>query len=301
LQTALAAGWLLLGYVASLALAHEGPQHVIDELTTLMGRTGPNAVMLYCRAKEYRALGQDVLARNDLIAALNLDEKLAVAHLELGRLLLKLKEYPAALGEAERLQEVARDAAQKAEALALQGEIRLAQHDWKSAEDAYTRALSARRDVTWYLLRSRAQAHIPAVERQIEGLKTGHKLTHSPVLLRALCDALIERGGPQLSEAQTIVDSELAASRLRGSWLLRRAQIALKQGAREKAEEDLQAALVEFEERLDPKTPDVGLLVERGLAHALRGDTTQARADLTAATERGTPEWLLAPLKAAVK
>ena len=57
----------------------------------------------------------------------------------------------------------------------------------------------------------------------------------------------------------------------------------------------------EMNERLNPAKPDLGLLLDRGLAYALLGDGTLAKQDWRAARKAGAEGWPLWRLEAATK
>jgi hypothetical protein len=85
----------------------------------------------------------------------------------------------------------------------------------------------------------------------------------------------------------------LSESRWQSSWLIRRARARQKLGETAAAKKDLQAAIVEINTRLRPERPDVTLLVDRGLAHALLGNVRAAQADLAAARAASADRALL--------
>lgn len=261
---------ILLCGAARFAAAHDGPEHVIEALDAEMARTGPTAELLYRRACEYRALRDYGRAEADLSASLKLDAEFTAAQFELARILVRRGDSARAFALVEPLAADA-DESLRAAALALRGELHYAQGDAERAVTDFTAALSARPEVEWFLLRAEAQHAAGDDEGRIAGLRDGLKQTASPVVLQALCDALIALGGPHLAEANSIVERELADGRYHSAWRLRRAQIRLAEGDRPGADADLRAALVELQSRLNPQRPDPMLVVERTTVCRLLG------------------------------
>src|SRR5256712_12979990 len=80
---ALAIGaWIGMGVSA---MAHEGPEHEIDELTERIKIEGESADLLLQRAIEYNVLNKGAEAVKDLERALDLDSRSAAIQRELSR------------------------------------------------------------------------------------------------------------------------------------------------------------------------------------------------------------------------
>ena len=328
--------FLALAVVASAAAslrAHEGPEHVIDELTAAMERTGPSAELLFCRALEYRALRNYERAEADLRRAIEFHDRIElVARTELARVLVKRgqDDEAAKLVDAMLARHGDPQPDYYCELVALKGEIAFDRRQWQVAAEQFTAALETRPEVSWFILRSRAQSHLPKqTEQQIAGLRAGIAATQSPVLLRELCDTQIAAAEARLSprplgrgaggegaaaavepvlvsnsseiaEAKKIIASELAASRFQSAWLIRRARVRRLTGDDAAARSDLQAALAELEPRIHPERPDVALVIDRGVCFALLDDVAAARRDLQRATWAHAPEWMLTSLTTAL-
>lgn len=261
---------ILICCAARVAVAHDGPEHVIEAIDAEIARSGPTAELLYRRACEYRALRQYERTEADLNGALKLDSSFTPAQFELARLLVQRGDAVRAFALVEPLVSADDDSLRIA-ATALRGELHLAQGDAARAIADFTTALNSRPDVEWFLLRSEAHHAAGDDAAAIAGLREGWTQTESPVLQQALCDALISQGGAHLAEAVTIVERELADGRFHSAWLLRRAQIRLAQSERTAAEVDLRAAFAELQARLNPERPDPTLLVERTAVCRLLG------------------------------
>jgi len=111
-------------------------------------------------------------------------------------------------------------------------------------------------------------------------------------------EALIRAGHHQ--KALHEIEPQLAASRWRSSWLLRRAQAfhGMKDEARARA--DLQKTITKIKQHLHPEKPDLTLLADRGLARAWLGETHLARADLEAIRKAGASPWMVERLELAL-
>ncbi|MBA4017907.1 MAG: hypothetical protein C0483_12085 [Pirellula sp.] len=271
-----------------------------------MARSGTSAELLYRRAIEYRALRDWAHAEADLNAALVLSPDDSVSTIELARILIRQpsKAFHAALlidGLQRRFELIEPRPAFYADLVGLEAELNCECKAWEEAVAAFSEAIALRGDTAWYLLRSRAQAHLPEQRQsQLAGLRSGYTTTQSPVLLRELCDALLspadESSAAERREAAEIVEEELAANRYRSAWLLRRAQLHTLAGRSADAEADLREALAELAPRIHPTRPDVDLVIQRGTARALLGQVAEARADLRQAEWAHAPDWMLAPL-----
>jgi tetratricopeptide (TPR) repeat protein len=90
------------------------------------------------------------------------------------------------------------------------------------------------------------------------------------------------------------IEAELNSSRLKSSWLIRRAKVRIATKEADLAKGDLQAAIKELNARMNSTAPDPSLLADRGLAYELLGDKENARKDYNAAKEKGfADEWFL--------
>ncbi len=248
---------------ATIATAHEGPEHVIDSLTREMRLHGTNAELLYRRAIEYRSLGNRSRFERDLDAAVHCDADFFPARLELAK--CKLQQHN--MVEARQLIEPlvgANSPTLRAVALATRAEIDACEKHWEHAIDSLTVALEIRPDVEWYLQRAEFQSQARKFWEAIAGLRDGYAKMESPLLLRELCDQLIavqmieaKRHDPKdFAEVMSIVQRELDESRIRSSWLIRRARIRAAQGEWNAAQDDLLSAIAELRQRTSEQQPD---------------------------------------------
>jgi tetratricopeptide (TPR) repeat protein len=151
----------------------------------------------------------------------------------------------------------------------------------------------------WLLQRSRLQADLGKHEDRIRALQAAGRENPSAVLDIELIEAQIDAGHSR--EVLPQIEAELADSRRKSSWLLRRARAWQQLGRTSEAKADLEAAVDEINERLHPTHPDPGLLADRGLAHALLGNRQEAQADLRAAKANHADAWTVAKLEQRLK
>lgn len=285
--------WLLV--LSPSAFAHDGPEAVIASLNAAMLKSGPTAELLFRRASEFRAIRDDVRAANDLRRAIELDGSLEIARLELTRLQLKLQRQSAdssrpllvpgePLETLKPLLESPNESLQIA-AVALRGEIHLAYCQWNEAAADFSAALKSRpEEVQWSLWQAEALQRLGHYAECLEALRESYSTTGSPVIRAKLCDVLIENAGKELSdestaavlieEARAIIERELANSRLKSAWRIRRAELLLLTRGqnpehREAARRELNAAIEELNRRLSTNSPDPILVKDRERALAM--------------------------------
>jgi tetratricopeptide (TPR) repeat protein len=261
----LLASLLACGFAPTPLRAHDSPEHVVEALTAEMASKGVTAELLYRRAVEYRTLSKFAEAEADLTAAVGRDENFLPAKFELANVLARQKQWDRALSLVEPLTHSG-SLPLRAAALAARGNVRYAQRDWLAAVRDLDAALRLEPNVDWFLLRAEVHRERNDAAARIAGLREALAKTESPVVLRNLCDALIDVGGDSLAEAVQIVDKELAESRLRAAWLMRRARIRLLQKNRPAAEADLRDAIAELDLRLNVLRPDPSLQIDRLVA-----------------------------------
>jgi tetratricopeptide (TPR) repeat protein len=280
-------------------LAHESPEHVIEDLTAAIARRGPSAKLYYRRASEYRVLGRLESAAADLQSALRLDAEDVTIRAELSRVRLAQGQAAQARAEIERALAGAENARRRAHCLMVRSAIHAAEKDWEAAlVDCREACRIPEREIDWVLERSRLQAHLGRHGERIDDLAAALRVAPGAVVQIEWVEALIDAG--RWDEALPEIDRELADSRWQSSWLLRRARVHLGQGRDEAAAQDLWAAVAEIDARFNPQRPDVTLLADRGLARALLQDRQGAKADLAEARRRQAPEWLIHRLAAAL-
>ena len=288
----------LAALFACAAVAHEGPEHEIDELTERMKKFGESAGLLTERAIEYRVLGKLPEATTDMERAAVLDPKSGAICRELGRVLFLA-------GKAnDALPVIARGLALKTEEPAdlaalrmLRAEILRSQNEHKKALDDADAALRLhRQNPEWYLFRSDLHRQLKMNKERLAGLDEGIKETGAGILQIERVETLIEAG--QFSVALPVIETELADSRIKSSWLIRRARVQLGLGKKAEAERDLRDALKEIGGRLNPKAPDASLLLSKALAHELLGEKKDALRAYEMARDKGIGDAVNEKIKA---
>ena len=257
------------------AAAHDSPEHKVEELSFQIARSGKTSTLLMHRAVEHRALGQLADAAADFETAFKLDPKLIVALKELS--LIQLAQNKADLALSTINSALAKDSS--ADFLMTRAEIHTARKDFRAAlKDCDAAFANDANNLEWYLLRAQLQRRLGLFTECLKDLRAGFNATGSAVLQEEIIDAMIDAG--QHKAALKEIEPELADSRWRSSWLIRRARVRLAIGERKAAESDLKTALEELDERITPTLPDVTLILDRGLAYALLGNHSRARDDL---------------------
>ena len=278
---------LLCWAAAVAAFAHEGPEHEIDELTERMKTHGESANLLSERAIEYRVLGKLAEATADLDRAAVLAPLRIAVHRELARVLFLGGKVPEALAAVARgLALKTDDPSEIADLRMLRAEILRSQNEHKKALEDCDAALRVhKQNPEWYLFRSDLQRQLKLSKERIAGLDEGLRETGAGILQSERIEALIDAG--QFAVALPVIETELADSRIKSSWLLRRARAQLGLGKKTEAERDLRDALKEIDARLRPKTPDVPLLLNKALAHELLGEKKDALRAYEEARDKG--------------
>jgi tetratricopeptide (TPR) repeat protein len=295
-----AATFLTAGGLPGTAIAHDGPEHVIEALTARMAREGTSASLLYRRAVEYRALGRLDRAAEDLAAAVRNAPSYVPAQRELCLVRLaqgRNDDALAAINQALSLTVSERDRAPlymvRTQVHAEGGRDAAALSD---CERAFRRGGS---EVDWYLTRVRLQARLGRWDAALTGLRQGIQQTGGSAVLKVeLVETLIDAG--RYNEALARIEPELKTVRWQSAWRIRRGRALLGQNKTAQAQAELEAAIAEMEPRIRPRTPDLMLVADRGLAYALLGDRTRARRDLEAVRSGGGGNWLTHRLKAAL-
>ena len=280
---------LLLSLLLSPAIivAHDSPEHVIEILTARMETVGERPDLLWRRATEHRALADHAAAARDLKRAVKLRGDYLPALIDLSRVRLAQGRRSEALRTIERAMSLVSDEASRAPLRMIKAEIFADSGNPTAALGECDRALagSGGAELDWYLTRSQIQCRLGRYAEAAEGLQRGFELTGSAVLEVESIDAMIDAA--QYEAALIKVEAALAETRWQGSWLVRRARIRLGTGEVAAGHQDLAAAIVEMNRRLNPAHPESGLLSERGFAYALLGDLALAKRDLASAKRRG--------------
>jgi len=295
-RTVLAA--LLLGGVSpSPVAAHDGPEQEIEELTEEINKFGETPDRLIERAIEYRVLGRWAEATRDLERARELDPGSLPAQRELSRVLFQSGKTNEAIDAVTRaLTMKPEDPTDLAAFYGLRAELLRSKREYQKALDDCVAALKLHpANPDWYLLRSDVQAKLKLTKARVAGIEEGLAATGAGVLEIERVEALI--ADQQFAVAAQRIESQLQASRVRSSWLIRRAQaeLGLKQFAA--ATNDLTAALKEIGKRLNLQRPDAPLLLDTARAHELLGDKKEALRFYELARDNGAEEQVLDRIK----
>jgi tetratricopeptide (TPR) repeat protein len=293
--------WLLALVIGSAPFplaAHDSPEHVIEELTEKMKATGETPELLADRAVEYRLLGKLPEAIKDLERALILDPESQSLHRNLARAHFENGKPDDALTTIGRgLRGRSDDPAETAALRILRAEVLRSKKDYdKALEDCDAAIALHAENPEWYVLRSELHRKLKAHKERLAGIEAGIKITGSWVLQIERVEALIDAG--KYDVALPIVEAELQDSRIKSSWLIRRARVRQAQGKNDDATEDLRTALVEINTRLNPKTPDLPLLVDKARALEMLGDTRDALSAYKDARDKGADDSVKDKIKA---
>ena len=298
------AGALL--FVVAPVAADPGHEVNIEALTAQIVQTPGIPELYYQRGVNFREIPRLAEARADFEKALSLQPSFLPAGRELAR--LDDREGKRAAGIA-RLQSLL--AAPPAEAAfhvpgccAALAELLLKDQRNEEALAAAARgiALSTDQTIDLQLLRAEAQRRLGRHEDRVRDLAAAAASLKSFVLRIAWIEALIDAG--HVAAALPEIDREIATSRYQAAWRIRRARALLRESGtprRAEAVNELAQALAEIEGRLRPERPDLSLLCERALIHALTGRRAEADAGLAEARRMGADDWMTRILEAELK
>ena len=284
---------LCLAALVLTAQADPGHEVRIADLNQQITANPAQPELYFQRAMNYREVPQLDAARADLEKALSLQKDFLPADRELAR----LDELEGRRKEAIERLEKALAAAPPAAAFNIPAccEV-LADLYLKSDrnEDALAAAqkgiaLTQELNLELYLLRGEAQRRLGKHEDRVRDFAAAQVKLKSYLLRIAWIEALIDAGRP--AEALPEINKEIEESRYKSSWLIRRARALLHDGKKTEAAADLTAALAEVELRIRPENPELSLLCDRALIHALQGKHAEARLELTDAKTRGAFPW----------
>jgi tetratricopeptide (TPR) repeat protein len=276
-----------------MALAHNGPEHEIEDLTDRLSKEGESADLLLQRAIEYQVMGKHPEAAKDLERALSFDSHSVTIQRELSRAYFAIGKTNEALQTVTRALEAATAGPDRGSLLIIRAQFLQARKETKKAVEDADRSLSEDpANVEWYLFRSQLQARLKLKKERIAGLEAGIKQTGGGVLEAEWVDALVDDGQHDLALEK--IETELNDSRWRSSWLIRRAKVRIARDKGEDAKSDLNAAVAELNRRINPAWPDPSLLADRGTAYELLGNKEAARKDYEDARDKGFAEdWLI--------
>jgi tetratricopeptide (TPR) repeat protein len=293
--TFVACGSLLLN---TPALAHDGPEHEIEELNQRLRTEGESADLLLQRAIEYNVLGKTTEAFKDLERALTFDSHSPHLLRELSRAHLGFGRTNEALDAANSGLKYAAAGIEHASLLMTRAEVfRARKEQQKALEDADKAIKEHPENAEWYLARSQIHQALGLKKERIKGLEEGARETGSGLIDAEWIDALIDGGKGEQALAR--IEAELKDARLQSTWLIRRAKVRIAMKKKDEARHDLEAALAELNQRLGRSSSDPLLLMDRGHAHELLGNKEDAKKDYESARDKGVvDEWLREHLKA---
>jgi len=246
----------------SIAYAHDGPEHEIDELTDRIKTEGPSADLLLQRAIEYNVIRKGAEAVKDLERALDFESHSAAILRELARAYFTVGKTNEALDTAARGLKYATEGPEKASLYIARSDFLRARRDHQKALDEMEKAIREHSENSeCYLARSLLQQQLGLKKERIKGLAEGIKATGSGLLEAEWIDALIDGG--KAEAALERIQAELKDSRLRSSWLIRRAKVLFAMQKDDEAKADAKEALEELNQRLSRGTSDALLLADR--------------------------------------
>ena len=288
--------WILafgiLCFGPSLACAHDGPEHEIEELTQRIESEGESADLFLQRAIEYSVLNKTAEAIKDLQRALDYDASSPIIQEQLSRAYFAAGKTNEAFDTVNHAIKHTEEPSQLASLLTVRCELYRSRREYQKALDDVDRAIRKHPvNAEWYHTRSLLQQQLGVKKERIQGLEAGLQETGSGLLQADLVDALIDGG--QAAAALAKIEPELKDARLRSSWLIRRARVRLALKQPDEAKADLEAALAELNERITPGSRDPLLLADRGQVYDLLGNPEEAKKNYDQAREKGmTEEWV---------
>lgn len=270
---------LIVPLLGALAFGHTDISTTIKRLTEQIAEE-PSAPLYYQRATEYRALREKKHALEDLRAALTIDPGHAPAKIAL---IEALGQSDEALSLARQLASGPPKAASAIDGAYLLAHIHRERGELRKAFEVCRKLCQktkgpGQKDTEIDLLYAHLLLDLDRPADAAASLKSAWKQSHSIVLRNQWIDVALTAG--LTGEVLPIIEKELNSSRLRSSWLIRRARARLALGRTETARADLRAALHEIGPRINPTRPDLTLIADRGLAHALMGHPERAKSDL---------------------
>lgn len=267
------------------AVAHTDISTTIKNLSAKIAEK-PTAKLYYQRATEYRALREKKHAIEDLRAALALDQKHRPSRItlidELGKSDEALLIATQLFKEAQGLSNGVESAYLVANVYFLRGSFT---DSLKICEQLQNTVTKHSTDID--LLHAENLFSLKRPDKAATVLKNAWERTNSIVLRNNWIDTALTAG--QTKEILPIIEKELHSSRLRSSWLIRRARALLILDKKEAALIDLRSALLEINPRINPAQPDLTLIADRGLTLALMGNLALAKRDLNTLEKSSLP------------
>lgn len=276
--------FILTSGVASLH-AHHDVNGTVTALTARI-KEQPTAALYHQRAVEHRALRQFSHTEADLKSSLELDPHHQPSLATLARLQNQKGNYQTALATAQQL-------IQLSPAAPYQFLLADLAFDAGKKDLALTAIQKAppQEDAT-HLLHAHLLYEKSRYQDAADLLKKAHQKSRSIVLRNAWLDAMIaaKKGGRILA----LLNQEIATSRFSAAHRIRRAAIS-------NDPEDLELALTEITERINPQRPDFTLINDRRKVYLIQGETQKAALDLAAIQKAGinpVGPWLIRTMPA---
>ena len=267
---------------------HHSVEDTIKELTQKISKS-PTPELYFKRAIEYRALRKSKECEHDLRAALRLAPDHYSSKVALARLLMTFKKYEEARTFSDELLRSTSTFPRIIEARFLSAELAQMCGDHNKAlkicEDIQKEFPD--HDDTIDLFHAYLLIKDEKASEAAQLLQQAYRRTHGVVLRNSWIDASLLAG--EIEPVWPVIQKELADSRFKAAWLIRRARVAQLEGARVQMQKDLKLALAELETRIKPERPDLTLIYDRGLALAMKGDKELAKKDLSLLQKSGFP------------
>ena len=285
--------------IGTVTWGNPGHEVTVAELNAQIARTPAVPELYFQRAWNYREMGRQAEARADWEKTLELNAGFLPASRELARADASEGRPEAGIGRLRKA--LAKAPADQAFHLpgcySVLAELLLTIGKNEAALDEVRAGLAAAPDLQMdlCLLRSEAQRRLGLHQERVHDLEEAMGKLRSFVVRTRWYDALIDAG--RGAEILPEVEKEIANTRYHAAWLIRRARIRLHAGEAAGATGDLDAALSEIESRQRPESPDLSLICDRGIIHALQGNPELAVADLDLARHSGADFWMLMPLE----
>ncbi len=287
---------LTFALITSVVQAHDSPSHTIDEINQHKHLTPEQ---LHQRAIAQRATGHNALAITDLQAAIQQQPNQLGHHLELARTQLAAHHSAETIQSAQHALKLATTPNQRATIHILRAEAYLLDKKNKlslaSTQLAFHELPEGK--IEWFLLRSENQRALGLKKQRVTDLATGLKHHPSAVLKSHWIDALIDAENFKL--ALNEINQELTDRRWKSSYLIKRARALIGLKRKSEAVTDLEAALSEITPRINPARPDILLLADQGIAHAMLGHEEKAHAILKQLKTHHAPAWITNQLQEA--
>lgn len=276
---------LFLVALPATSPGHTDISETIKALTAKIAKA-PTADLYYQRATEYRALRETAHAIEDLSAALTLkpgDRAATIA------LIQELGKSDEALILAQKLRSQSGPEINDTEATYLLAKVHHLREEHPAALALCQEIQKHREDhpTAIDLLHAGILLDLARPAEAADILKISWLRTNSFVLRNNWIDTALTAN--RTDDILPIIQEELDSSRFRSSWLIRRARASIILKKPEMALADLRAALLEIQPRIHPERPDLTLIADRGLVHALMGNKALAKHDLAQLQKSSLP------------